>query len=169
MQPGEQWLCDVTSCTAINRRAGYPVAVAAQVCYKTTVRGVQSPRSIMATTKKQANATAKQPVPAAKTAISPAPARSAVTSLSPAQAQMAHFEKAVGLFSQQHFADAATAFRETIKGPAVHVSDRARGYLQVCERRISAPKLEFQTADDHFNYAVERLNARDMEKARQHL
>ena len=29
--------------------------------------------------------------------------------------------------------------------------------------------MDLQTADDHFNYGVERLNARDMEVARRHL
>jgi tetratricopeptide (TPR) repeat protein len=90
-------------------------------------------------------------------------------SLTPAQAQIGCFDKAVKLFSQQRFEDAAAAFRETAKGPAVHVADRARAYLQVCERRTAVTTLEFRTADDHFNYAVERLNVRDIEKARRHL
>ena len=117
----------------------------------------------MATSKKQATASARKTSGAVKTAATPA------TTLTPAQVQLGWFDKAVGLFSQQRFTDAAAAFRETAKGPAANVADRARAYLQVCERRTAAPMPEFRTADDHFNYAVERLNARDVEKARQHL
>ncbi|MCU1329745.1 MAG: Tetratricopeptide 2 repeat protein [Bryobacterales bacterium] len=88
----------------------------------------------------------------------------------PAQVQLQGFERGVRLYSEQRWADAVAALREVASGPAIHVADRARGYLQVCERRLAgAAALQLNTADDHFNYAVERLNARDFEKARHHL
>lgn len=117
----------------------------------------------MATLKKQAAAPVKK---AGATRQAAPPVEGART---PAQEQLEAFEKGVKLFSQQRFEEALAAFRGTQSGPAVNVADRARQYIHVCERRISAPKLEFRTADDHFNYGVERLNARDIEKARQHL
>jgi Flp pilus assembly protein TadD len=41
--------------------------------------------------------------------------------------------------------------------------------VQVCERRTGGTQLKLSTAEDHFNYGVERLNARDVELARHHL
>jgi tetratricopeptide (TPR) repeat protein len=49
------------------------------------------------------------------------------------------------------------------------MSDKARSYVQVCERRTATVALELHTAEDHFNYGVERLNARDVDRARHHL
>lgn len=72
------------------------------------------------------------------------------------------------LFTQQRFGEACAAFREVTAGPAAHVADKARSYLQICERKTERATLEFHSAEDHFNYGVERLNARDTEQARIH-
>jgi len=118
----------------------------------------------MATTKTKAAAPPKKAAPAiAKdTPLKTGPP-------TPAQLQLQAFEKAVRLFSEQRFTDAAQVFREVAKGPALNVADRARGYMRVCDRKTTVVKIEFRTADDHFHYAVERLNARDFEKAKLHL
>ena len=85
------------------------------------------------------------------------------------QLQMKHWEQAVQLFSQRKYAQALARFGEAAGGPAAHISDKARSYSQICERKIGGADVNLQTADDHFNYGVERLNARDMEAARRHL
>ena len=82
--------------------------------------------------------------------------------------QLQIWEQAVQLFSQRRFAEACARFEEAASGPAVHIADKARSYLQICRRKTAKPEVEFQTAEDHFNYGVERLNARDMEQARFH-
>ena len=41
--------------------------------------------------------------------------------------------------------------------------------MQVCERRTAEAEARPSTAEDHFNYGVERLNARDVERAKHHL
>jgi tetratricopeptide (TPR) repeat protein len=82
--------------------------------------------------------------------------------------QLKTWEQAVQLFTRRQFAEACERFREAAKGPAAHISDKARSYLQICERKMAKPEIEFRTAEDHFNYAVERLNARDIELARFH-
>lgn len=122
----------------------------------------------MATVKKAAavkNAASVKKSPAGPALVVPPAAQS----LSPAQLQIQAFERAVRHFSAQQFAEALAAFAEVTKGPAADVSQRARSYIQVCERRLAVPSLKFRSADDHYNYAVERLNARDLDKARQHL
>jgi tetratricopeptide (TPR) repeat protein len=83
--------------------------------------------------------------------------------------QLTEFESALKLFAQQKYSEAYDLFSRVASGPASNIADKARAYRQVCERKTAAPELAFETADDHFNYAVERLNARDIEKARYHL
>jgi tetratricopeptide (TPR) repeat protein len=85
------------------------------------------------------------------------------------QSQMKQWEEAVRLFSQKKFAAAHTRFTEASGGPAVHIADKARSYGQICARKMDGHEVNLNTADDHFNYGVERLNARDMQVARKHL
>jgi tetratricopeptide (TPR) repeat protein len=83
--------------------------------------------------------------------------------------QLKIYEQAVQLFSQRKLAEARDRFLEVAKGPAPHISDKARSYAQVCERRTSGAQVKLSTAEDHFNYGVERLNARDVDLAKHHL
>jgi tetratricopeptide (TPR) repeat protein len=87
---------------------------------------------------------------------------------SASEVQLKIYEHAVQLFSQRKLEEARERFLEVAKGPAPHISDKARSYAQVCERRTNASEMKFTTAEDHFNYGVERLNARDVELAKQH-
>jgi len=85
------------------------------------------------------------------------------------QSQMRAWEDGVRQFSLKKFSAAHAHFKEAAAGPAAHIADKARSYAQICERRTSEPALELKTAEDHFTYGVERLNARDMQTARKHL
>jgi tetratricopeptide (TPR) repeat protein len=73
------------------------------------------------------------------------------------------------LFTGRRFAEASAAFREAAAGPAADIADKARSYAQICNRRTSDSKPEFSSAEDHFTYAVARMNAGDIEQARAHL
>ncbi|MEP6716342.1 MAG: hypothetical protein ABJC09_12275 [Terriglobia bacterium] len=109
----------------------------------------------------------KKPTAAAEKAP---PARaSATTTLEPpgpAELQMKTWSSAVALFTQQKFREACEPFEEAAKGPAAHIADKARSYLQICQRKVNKPTFDLRTAEDYFNYGVERLNARDFERAR---
>lgn len=87
---------------------------------------------------------------------------------SPAEMQMTAYESAVRFYSAGRLADALTAFREAASGPAAHIADKARTYAEVCRRRTAGDESKFENAEDHFNYGVARLNARDVGEARQH-
>jgi hypothetical protein len=115
----------------------------------------------------------KTSVPGTKstTASSSVPANNTVTIVEPPSAsevQLRIYEHAVQLFSQRKLTEARECFLEVAKGPAPHISDKARSYVQVCERRTASLEVQLSTAEDHFNYGVERLNARDVELARHH-
>jgi tetratricopeptide (TPR) repeat protein len=128
-------------------------------------------------TKKNLPAPAKKTAPpaplkvAAKTAAPPALSRKVVVveGPSPAELQLKSYEHAVRLFSQRRLPEARDRFIESAKGPAAHISDKARSYIQVCERRTAGVEVARNlSAEDHFNHGVERLNARDVEQARVH-
>jgi hypothetical protein len=82
--------------------------------------------------------------------------------------QLKLYENALQLFSQRKWAEARDCFLEAMKGPAHHISDKAGSYVQVCERRTAEVEVRTFTAEDHFNHGVERLNARDFERAKHH-
>jgi len=105
------------------------------------------------------SAAASQPNPVGDLPIGEAPSAFAV--------QLKAYDRAVQLFSQRNLTEARDRFLEAAKGPAPHIADKARTYVQVCERR-TASEVPISTAEDHFNYGVERLNARDVERARHH-
>jgi len=115
----------------------------------------------------------KLPEPVKKTASAGKPAAAARTTAangpSAAETQLKKYEQAVQLFSQRKLAEARACFLEVSKGPAPHISDKARSYTQVCERRLQNNEVKLSTAEEHFNYGVERLNARDIERAKHHL
>jgi len=82
--------------------------------------------------------------------------------------QLKVYEHALQLFSQRKWAEARDRFLDALKGPAHHIADKARSYVQVCERRTAEVEVKTFTAEDHFNYGVERLNARDFAQAKHH-
>jgi tetratricopeptide (TPR) repeat protein len=121
---------------------------------------------------RNAPAKAAAPAPAKSAAeVRAAAALEAATTQARAalQSQMKAWEDGVRQFSLKKFSAAQTHFREAAGGPAAHIADKARSYAQICERRMSGPALELKTAEEHFTYGVERLNARDIETARKHL
>jgi tetratricopeptide (TPR) repeat protein len=119
-------------------------------------------------TKKKTSAPGNTSLPASRDAVS----KKTVTTVEPPNAsaiQLRNYEQAVQLFAQRKLGEALARFLEVAKGPAPHISDKARSYAQVCERRTNGIQVKLSTAEDHFNYGVERLNARDVELAKHHL
>jgi tetratricopeptide (TPR) repeat protein len=107
-------------------------------------------------------AAAKKASPASKVA-------GAIEPPSAAALQLKIYEHAIQLFSQRKLPEARDRFLEAVKGPAAPIADKARTYIQVCDRRTADVEAPALTAEDHFNYGVERLNARDVEQAKYHL
>jgi tetratricopeptide (TPR) repeat protein len=101
-----------------------------------------------------------------------APVKKTTAAVEPPSAlevQLKIYEQAVQLFAQRKLTEARDRFLEVAKGPAPQIADKARSYAQVCERRTKGSQVKLSTAEDHFNYGVERLNARDVELAKHHL
>jgi tetratricopeptide (TPR) repeat protein len=110
------------------------------------------------------------PVKKTQTVTKTAPSKSsAAEGPNPAKVQLRTYEQAIQLFSQRKLAEARTRFREVAKGPAPHIADKARSYAQICDRKLQTTEVALSTAEDHFNYGVERLNARELDTAKHHL
>ena len=86
-----------------------------------------------------------------------------------AHEQLNEFDQAVKLFRAQNFREARELFLRATEGPQKEVAHNARTHINMCDRRLAQPGLNLKTLDDHYNYAVERLNAQDLESARRHL
>jgi tetratricopeptide (TPR) repeat protein len=123
-------------------------------------------------TKKKISETASKPITGSKTTLATKPEGKSkpATPAGPSEydLQLKTYEEAIRLFSQRKLSEARDCFIEAAKGPAAQISDKARSYAQICERRTFRVEVNFKTAEDHFNVGVERLNARDVEQAKHH-
>jgi tetratricopeptide (TPR) repeat protein len=122
----------------------------------------------MAAKKKTATEPEKM-TPKSKTAVaSPAAGGANGESVSAAEAQLRRYEEAYRLFRSQSFAQAKTAFERAIEGPQRELTHNARLHVSMCERRMQSGQVDFATAEEHYNYAISRLNTRDLAIARRH-
>lgn len=83
--------------------------------------------------------------------------------------QLQIFDAAMKLFRNQQFREAKSVFQDAATGPQREISHNAKLHVIMCERRLAKPEVALNTLDDHYNYAIERLNARDLDVARKHL
>ena len=123
-------------------------------------------------TKKKISVPAKKIAPSSRNAAADKKA-TVVAPPNALEVQLKIYEQAVQLFAQRKLAEARDRFLEVAKAaastPTSRTWDKARSYAQVCERRTRGSEVKLSTAEDHFNYGVERLNARDVELAKHHL
>jgi tetratricopeptide (TPR) repeat protein len=84
-------------------------------------------------------------------------------------AQMKLLEQGLRLFQQQRFTESREFFEQAARGPQSSVALTAKNHLVVCDRRMQAPALGLQTAEDNYNYGGECLNARDLPNACKYL
>jgi tetratricopeptide (TPR) repeat protein len=126
----------------------------------------------MAAKKKTASEPEKMSVKS-KTAVASSAASSGTTSaekvtVSAAEAQLRRYEEAYRLFRAQDYAQAKTAFELAIEGPQRELTHNARLHVAMCERRLQSAPAEFTTAEENYNYAIARLNARELPSARRY-
>jgi len=88
--------------------------------------------------------------------------------MSASEAQLRRYEEAYRLFRSQSFAQAKAAFELAIDGPQRELTHNARLHVSMCERRMQSSQVDFATAEENYNYAIARLNTRDLPVARRH-
>jgi tetratricopeptide (TPR) repeat protein len=113
-------------------------------------------------TKPQVTGNAPDPEPSRK---GQAPA-----AVSSGNKQLAAFEAAMKLFHARKFKEARELFQEAAGGPERDVAQRSRLHTAMCDRRLQqAPAPDLGTAEEHYNYGVAMINARNIAEARVHL
>ena len=86
-----------------------------------------------------------------------------------ANVQLQEFERAIRLFHAQKFNEARELFQKAAGGPRKEIAYNSRLHVSMCDRRIEKPALDLHSVEDHYNYGIERINARDLGVARRHL
>ena len=73
-------------------------------------------------------------------------------------------------FHARKFKEARDLFEEAAAGPERDVAQRSRLHTAMCDRRLQqAPVLNLGSAEEHYNYGVALMNARNVGEARAHL
>jgi tetratricopeptide (TPR) repeat protein len=85
------------------------------------------------------------------------------------RSQMESFTQGMRLLHARQFQQAQEFFRAAQGGPDRTVAQRAGIHALTCERLFESAGLKLSTADDHYNYAVTLLNARELAAAQVHL
>lgn len=79
--------------------------------------------------------------------------------------QGGNYEKAVGHFNNRKFTRALQWFEKVTKGPDSTLRHRAEIHIRICIKRMNVTKVKLRTADDYYNYGVQLINNRELEKA----
>lgn len=82
------------------------------------------------------------------------------------RAQTDIFAQAMKVFNQSDYEEAAALFEKAATGPLIGVNESALMYSRMCQQRIGRAKVELETPEDHYNYAVSLINARKYREAR---
>lgn len=73
-------------------------------------------------------------------------------------------------FNKQSFRRAKALFEKVVGGYSRELAERARVHIAICEQRLQRPApVRFRGAEDHYHYAVAKINAGDFAEARTHL
>lgn len=76
-----------------------------------------------------------------------------------------NYEAALRQFQKDNFDKAVELFGKAAASPAKEVAARAQVYIRVCGEKMNPPTLELKTADDHYDYGIMQLNARNLDLA----
>ncbi len=85
------------------------------------------------------------------------------------QSQLKTFEQAVRLFHTRKFPDARELFVKAVTGPNREMAHNAELHIRMCDRRLEKAVVDLKTAEEHYNYGVAMINARNIGEAQQHL
>jgi tetratricopeptide (TPR) repeat protein len=85
------------------------------------------------------------------------------------RSQLELFEQAMRLFHARKFREARDLFVQAAGGHERAIAHKAELHIRMCDRRLEEQPLELQTAEDHYNYAIAQINARNLLAAQQHL
>lgn len=74
---------------------------------------------------------------------------------------------ALQLLQQGKFDKAQAAFEKLLLTAPLELVDRCRVYIITCQRQLGSSKLTFHTPEEHYDYAISKLNTGYYEEARE--
>lgn len=80
-----------------------------------------------------------------------------------------NFETGVRAFQKQNYRKAAEVFEKLVDIDARDVAERAQVHLRLCRQRTGRPAPAPKSADEYYGLGVACLNARDLDRAVEHL
>src|SRR5437870_5389803 len=83
--------------------------------------------------------------------------------------QFAAFEAAMKLFHARKFKEARERSRAALQGSDRGIAHRADLHIRMCDRRLEEQAVVLSTPEEHYNYAITLINARELDPARRHL
>jgi len=78
-----------------------------------------------------------------------------------------HYQSAVQLLQQGKYEKALAAFGKLMPDAPAEIKERCRMYINTCQRQLEKPNLAFATPEEHYDYAVSKLNTGYYEEARE--
>jgi tetratricopeptide (TPR) repeat protein len=87
----------------------------------------------------------------------------------PYQTAIRNFETGVRAFQKQDYHKAAEVFEKLINIDARDVAERAQVHLRLCRQRTRRPARAPKSADEYYAVGVACMNARDLDRAIEHL
>jgi tetratricopeptide (TPR) repeat protein len=78
-----------------------------------------------------------------------------------------HYMAAVQLLQQGKFDRALAAFEKLLPAAPIELLDRCRMYIITCQRQLENKRLTFLTPEEHYDYAISKLNTGYYDEARE--
>jgi tetratricopeptide (TPR) repeat protein len=78
-----------------------------------------------------------------------------------------HYQTAVVLLQQGKYEKALSALEKLLPGAPVEIQDRCKMYISTCRRQMERNNLSFATPEEHYDYAISKLNTGYYEEARE--
>jgi tetratricopeptide (TPR) repeat protein len=78
-----------------------------------------------------------------------------------------HYQSAVQLLQQGKFEKALAAFEKLLTTAPAEIKERCQMYVTTCQRQLEKSSLTFSTPEEHYDYAVSKLNTGYYEEARE--
>jgi tetratricopeptide (TPR) repeat protein len=80
-----------------------------------------------------------------------------------------NYESGLKALQERKFDRARTAFQKVLDGSGKELADRARVHMNTCTQQLERTPLQFNTNEEHYDYAVSLMNSGDYVAAREHL
>ena len=79
------------------------------------------------------------------------------------------YEQGLRAMQERKFDKAKGHLQKVLSGPNKSLSDRAMVHMHACDQHLEKPALQFNTSEEHFDFAVSLMNTGDYVAAREHM